>query len=91
MPEFFIPGTDTAFVVSRSDGFSKVYKVDMSTLKFSAPVYATPGFDVQGVISDPDDRTLLGYRTFDGEMKAVYTDGKYREIQGFLDELFGKG
>ena len=91
IPEFIIPGTDTAYVVSRKDGFSKVYKVDMNTLKFSAPVYATPGFDVQGVLTDFDDRELLGYRTFDGEMKIVYTDAKYREIQGFLDELFGKG
>ncbi len=90
-PELMIPGTDTAYVISRRDGFSKVYKVDMNTLTFSAPVYATPGYDMQGVLTDFDDRELLGYRTFDGEMKTIYTNGKYREIQGFLDELFGKG
>lgn len=91
VPELIIPGTDTAYVVSRKDGFKKVYKVDMNTLTFSAPVYATPGFDVQGVLTDFDDRALLGYRVFDGEMKIVYTDARHREIQGFLDELFGKG
>ena len=91
VPELIIPGTDTAYVVSRKDGFKKVYKVDMNTLTFSEPVYATPGFDVQGVLTDFDDRQLLGYRVFDGEMKIVYTDARHREIQGFLDELFGKG
>ena len=91
VPEFMVPGSDSAYVVSRKDGFAKVYKVDMNTLTFSDAVFATPGFDVQGVVTDFEDRALLGYRTFDGEMKTVYADGKYREIQGFLDELFGKG
>ena len=91
VPEFMVAGSDTAYVLSRKDGFNKVYKVDMNTLTFSEPVYATSGFDVQDVVLDADNRSLLGYRTFDGQMKTVYIDGKRREIQGFLDELFGKG
>ena len=90
-PQLFIPGSDMAYAMSRRDGFAKVYKMDMTTLKLSDPVYATPGFDVQAILTDYDDRELQGYRTFDGEMKFVYTDAKYREIQGFLDEIFGKG
>ena len=42
VPEILIPGTDTAYAISRNDGFSKVYKVDMNTLKMSEPVYSTP-------------------------------------------------
>ena len=90
-PQLFIPGSDMAYAMSRRDGFAKVYKMDMTTLKLSDPVYATPGFDVQAILTDFDDRQLLGYRVFDGEMKIVYTDARHREIQGFLDELFGKG
>ncbi len=91
VPEILIPGTDTAYAISRNDGFSKVYKIDMNTLKMSEPVYATPGFDVQGVITDYDDREVLGYQTFDGEMRNFYTNGKMNEIQGYMDEIFGAG
>ena len=90
-PELIIPGTDTAYAISRNDGFSKVYKVDMNTLKLSEPVYATPGFDLQGVITDYDDREVLGFQTFDGEMHNVYTDVRMNEIQGFIDDIFGRG
>ena len=38
IPQQFIPGTDQAYVISRSDGFGKVYKMDLTTLKLSAPV-----------------------------------------------------
>ena len=91
VPEFMTPGSDTAYAISRNDGFSKVYKVDMTTLKLSEPVFATPGFDVQGVITDYDDREVLGYQTFDGEMRSVYTNPRMNEIQGFMDEIFGAG
>ena len=91
VPEILIPGTDTAYAISRNDGFSKVYKIDMNTLKMSEPVYATPGFDVQGVITDYDDREVLGYQTFDGEMRNFYTNRKMNEIQGYMDEIFGAG
>ncbi|MFM5916365.1 MAG: prolyl oligopeptidase family serine peptidase [Novosphingobium sp.] len=91
LPEIVMPGSDTAYVLSRKDGFTKAYKVDMSTLTFGDAVYATPGFDLQDIVTDYDNRSIRGYRTFDGQMRTVYTDGKYREIQGFMDELFGKG
>ena len=91
VPEILIPGTDTAYAISRNDGFSKVYKVDMNTLKMSEPVYSTPGFDLQGVITDYDDREVLGYQTFDGEMHNVYTNPRMNEIQGFIDDIFGRG
>ena len=91
IPQLFIPGTDQAYVISRSDGFGKVYKMDLTTLKLSAPVFETPGFDVQDVLTDFTDRAVLGYRVFDGSEHARYTDPTFAEIQGFLDETFGKG
>ena len=91
IPQLFIPGTDQAYVISRRDGFSKVYKMDLTTLQLSAPVFETAGFDVQGVLTDFADRSVLGYRTFDGGEHASYSDPTFAEIQGLLDETFGKG
>jgi len=90
-PQLYIPGTDKAYVISNKDGVDKVYTMDMTNLSLSAPVFETPGFDVQGVITDYDDRKAIGYSTFDGTMGRTYTDPRRKEIQGFLDEMFGKG
>lgn len=89
IPELFIPGTDTAYAVSRNDGFSKVYKLDMTTMKLSAPVFETPGFDVQGILSDQTGKRLLGYETFDGEMRNKFVDPHLKEVQAMLDEIYG--
>lgn len=90
-PRVFISGTNQAYVISNKDGFDKVYTMDLNTLTLSAPVFETPGFDVQGITTDYDDRNVTGYATFDGSMGNTFTDPRYKEIQGFLDETFGKG
>lgn len=89
-PEIFIPGTDEAYVTSRHEGYTRVYKADMQTMTLGEPVFETEGFDVQGVISDEDGNKLVGYNTFDGEMKTIYTDETLNVIKGLLDEVFGK-
>ena len=91
LPRMFIPGTDKAYVVTNKDGFNKVYTMDLNTLELSAPVFETPGFDVDGIITDQDGRKLVGYNTFDGSNNAVYTDPRRKDIQDLLDEMFGKG
>jgi len=91
LPNLYIPGTDKAYVISNKDGVDKVYTMDLNTLALSAPVFETPGFDVQGLITDYDDRKVIGYNTFDGTMGKSYTSARHKEIQGFLDEMFGKG
>lgn len=90
-PRVFIPGTDKAYVISNKDGFDKVYTMDLNTLALSPPVFETAGFDVQGIITDYDDRSVIGYETFDGTMGNLFTDARYKEIQGLLDDTFGKG
>jgi dipeptidyl aminopeptidase/acylaminoacyl peptidase len=90
VPEYFVPGTDMAYAVSRNDGYSKVYKVDMTTMKLLKPEFETPGFDVQGIITDQEGKRLLGYETFDGEMRNQFTDPHLREVQAMLDDVYGK-
>ncbi len=90
-PQLFIPGTDMAYATSRKDGFTKVYKMNMKTMDLGQPLFETPGFDVQGIIPNRDGTDILGYETFDGEMKTVWTDPVYKEVHGLAEELFGKG
>lgn len=90
-PRVYIPGSDKAYVISNKDGVDKVYIMDLNTLVMSAPVFETPGYDVQDILTDYDDRKVVGYDTFDGTMSSTYTSPRHKEIQGFLDEMFGKG
>jgi len=91
VPVMMIPGTDFGYAVSNKDGFDKVYKVNLGTLEMGEPVFATPGFDVQGIITDAKRTKILGYSTFNGEMRSVFVDPEMKQIQGFMDDLFGVG
>lgn len=90
-PDLFIPGTDIAYVTSRHEGYARVYKVDMNTMKPVETVFGTEGFDVQGLITEPDKGTLLGYNVFDGEVRSIFVDETHAAIQAMLEEVFGAG
>ncbi|MCP5397424.1 MAG: S9 family peptidase [Sphingomonadaceae bacterium] len=89
-PRMFIPGTDMAYVVSNHEGVDKVYKMDVSTMDIVETVYETPGFDIQGIVTNEHGTKLLGYRIFDGTMKTVYTDPDLQVVQQLMEEMFGK-
>lgn len=89
-PEVFIAGTDHAYATSRHDGYTRAYKIDMNTMKFVEEVFKTDDFDVQAILTNKAGDRVVGYRTFDGEMRTVYTDPDLKTLQGFLDELFGE-
>ena len=89
-PRMFIPGTDMAYVVSNHEGHDKVYKMNARTMDIVETVYETPGFDVQGIITDEDETKILGYSIFDGSMKTVYTDPDLKVVQSLMEEMFGE-
>ncbi|MEW4448440.1 alpha/beta fold hydrolase [Qipengyuania sp. JC766] len=89
-PIAFIPGTDMAYATSRHEGHTKVYKLDLTTMKPVETVFETPGFDVQGVVTD-DNGKILGYSVFDGERKVEYTDPNLKAIKRMLEDTFGEG
>lgn len=90
-PQIFLPGTDMAYAISRKDGYSKIYKMNMKTMELGAPVFETKGFDVQSVIVNKDGTDIDGYVTFDGEYKPKYTNPLRQEVLAAGEELFGKG
>ena len=89
-PSMFIPGSDMVYTLSNKDGVSAVYKMDMTTLELKEKVFETEGFDVQSIIRNKDRSKVIGYGTFDGTMRSVYTDPDFKTIQTMLEEVFGK-
>lgn len=90
-PELFIPGTDMAYVTSRHEGFTKLYKLDLTTMQPVETVFETAGFDLQGIVTDEEKGVLLGYSTFDGEMRTDFIDETHAAIVSLLEDVFGKG
>lgn len=90
-PKVFLPGTDMAYAISRKDGYSKIYKMNMKTMDLGAPVFETKGFDIDRVLLNKDGTDIDGYVTFDGEYKAHYINPLYNEVLSSAEELFGKG
>lgn len=91
LPQVFIPGTDKAYVLSNKDGYNKAYILDLSNLTLSEPVFETKGFDVQGIITDFDDRNVVGFTTFAGALRSSFIDERLKEIQANLNTMFGQG
>ncbi|MEE4199446.1 S9 family peptidase [Erythrobacter sp.] len=90
-PEVFVPGTDDAYVTSREDGYTKVYRMNMQTMQLGEPVFEVAGHDVDGVISSPDGNRVLGYVSYEnGQREAVYTDEMMKQLQTMLEEVFGE-
>lgn len=91
-PQVFIPGTDQAYVTSRESGFTKVYRMDMTTLDLGEPVFEIPGHDIDGVMPNEDGTEVIGYFSFeDGLQKVVYTDPVFRDLVSALEGVFGEG
>ena len=89
-PQIFLDGGDTAYAMSRKDGFDKIYKIDMKTMALSEPVFSTPNFDVQGFSANYNQNDIDSYTTFDGEEKTVFVEPIKKQIQAFMDDFFGK-
>ncbi len=89
-PEIFLEGSDMAYALSRHDGFTKVYKINMANMELSAPIFQKEGFDIPGLIPNKKRTDINGYGTFDGENKAVYLNPDLKQIQRLMDETFGK-
>ncbi len=90
-PDIFVGDSDTAYVMSRKDGFNKVYKLDMKTMALSEPVYQTPNFDISDIVPNLDRTDIDGYETFDGENHVKYLNPDLNVIQQFMEEMFGAG
>ena len=89
-PQWFIPGTDYTYATSRHEDTMKVYKIDMTTMTPVETVYETEGFDIGGLVTSNKLGKVLGYQTFDGMSRTVYTDGLMAELNQVMEQTFGR-
>jgi dipeptidyl aminopeptidase/acylaminoacyl peptidase len=91
LPEVFLNQPDKALAISRKDGYSGVYEIDLKTMELGRKVFGVAGYDVDAVGGGPaKDRLEVVYAT-EHRPKAYYFDPRLKEIQLLLEETFGNG
>lgn len=90
VPQIFLPG-DKAIVLSRKDGFTAAYEMDLQTMELGRKLFGTPGYDVAAIAANPE-RTGLGRAvSIEDRPKVVQYEPRLKEIQQLLEEAFGAG
>jgi dipeptidyl aminopeptidase/acylaminoacyl peptidase len=90
-PQIFLNEPDKALALSRKDGFSAVYELDLKTMTLGKKVFGIPRYDVDGISGGIADDHLEAVYTTQARSKNYYFDPDLKEIQLGLDEAFGAG
>lgn len=90
-PQIFLDEPDMAIATSNHDGFSKVYKVNLTTGDIVEELFAVEDYDVGGAISNRDNNELIGVNYTTDRSRVKYFDPTMKTIQEqILDASFGK-
>lgn len=83
--------SDMAIVSDNKSGFAKLYRVNLSTLEYSDPIFEAAGYDVDGVVLSGSGRRVVGYAVTEQRQRVQWTDPFRRELYSVLEEQFGAG
>ena len=90
LPTTFLAG-GKAYAVSRTEGYRALYEYDLSTMKLGKKVFGVEGYDIDDVDTTDDETALSAVSYTKGRAEQFFFDGRLKEIQGLLEETFGKG
>ncbi len=85
------PNSDMAVVRDNKDGYHRLYRVNLATMEYGAPIFQVEGYDVGGVTQNFDGSAITGYTVTEQRGRRVYTDPMMRELTSVLEESFGEG
>jgi dipeptidyl aminopeptidase/acylaminoacyl peptidase len=91
LPEVFLSGSSKAYTTNRTDGFTAVYEYDLSTMKLGKRVYGVTGYDIDGLSLTPDRTRIEAVEVTRARAEQHFLDPRMKEIQGLLEESYGKG
>lgn len=90
-PQFVDPTSDMGIAADNKSGFTKLYRINMSTLEYGDVLFEANGYDVDGIRTNFNGDKVIGYTVTEARARTHWIDPVYREIQGLLDEMFGAG
>ncbi len=83
--------SDMAIAMDNRSGVSKAYRVNLSTMEYSEPIFGIDGYDVGTAIGSFDETRIVGYFVTEAASRVHWVDPVYAGVQQVLDESFGVG
>ena len=80
-----------AYAYSRKDGYRALYDYDLSTMTLGKKVFGVDGYDIDGASVNGARNGLDGVTVTERRQHIIYLDPRLKEIQGLLEESYGKG
>lgn len=91
VPAVFLKEPGKALAMSRKDGHTALYELDLATMKLGAPVFKVPGYDIGDVVATPSGDALEMVAYTDKRDRQVFFDPRLKEIKAGLEQSFGRG
>lgn len=80
-----------ALAMSRHEGTSALYEVDLDTMEFVRRVYGVEGYDIDDIYLNDEGNAVEGVVVTEDRQRVEWMNPRLREIQSALDETFGAG
>lgn len=72
-------------IIDDEQGFAALYEVDMETRGRGRQLFGKPGFDIEGIITDPARSRLLGVLYTDTSPRIHWIDQDLASLQAMID------
>lgn len=90
VPQIFLSG-ERAIAVSRHEGYSAAYEIDLQTMEFGRKLFGADGYDIAGIGSNPEDNALERVSVIRDRPEHHWFDQRMRDLQQVIDESWGAG
>ncbi len=85
VPLVFTSEPDTAITFSSNDGFTAVYKLDLTKMQLGEKIFGVNGYDVDNIYADATGKSLAGVSYEDKKFRINWFEKSKRDIQNQLD------
>jgi dipeptidyl aminopeptidase/acylaminoacyl peptidase len=92
VPSLFLRDPARALMIADDqDGYSALYELDLATLQRGKQLYATPGFDIGGLIESADGYDYIGIGTNGDRPQVQWTDPQMVAMQQAVAGMIRNG
>lgn len=86
IPTLFLRDKSKALIIEDdADGFSALYELDLRSFQRGKQLFATPGYDIGGIIPDPAGDGFLGVAVEENRPMTKWTDPAMAALQARLE------
>ncbi len=86
IPTLFLDQPGEAFAVDDREGYDALYKLDLKTMQLGEKVFASPGYDIAGIVPDPKGARLLGVGITDTAHRVHWLDPELAKVQAEVEK-----